>query len=113
VAKVSAVHALTDMAKFKPKEPKEDFRVPVPQSLAKDLNQIARIRTAVNKAVGDGSKISVTEMLLEEAEELRDTQFKEWLGKPEDEAAEQKLIDKLVKVYRAEIDAAEKTGSGR
>jgi trehalose utilization protein len=92
------------MAKFKPKEPRVDYRLPVKESLSADLEIVARIRTKVNKKVGDGTKISVTEMLLEEAEELRDTSFAEWSGKPADEAAEDELVDRLVKVY-------EETGS--
>lgn len=113
---MSAAHAL-DMAKFKPKEPREDYRVFIPRSVAQDLDLIAEIRTAVNKAVGDGTKISVTEMLLEEAEELRDTQMKEWGGRPADEAEKKHLIDRLVKVYKAEAEAAaeskKKSGAGR
>jgi hypothetical protein len=102
---VSAARALNDMAKFKPKEPREDYRVFIPRSVAKDLDLIAEIRTAVNKAVGDGTKISVTEMLLEEAEELRDTQLKEWGGRPADDAEKKRLIEKLIKVYEAESKA--------
>lgn len=96
---MTAARALTEMAKFKPKEPRVDYRVPLKESLSEDLEIVARIRTKVNKRVGDGTKISVTEMLLEEAEELRDTSFAEWGGKPPDESAEDALVDKLVKVY--------------
>lgn len=108
---MSVAHSVADMAKFRPKEPREDFRVPIGESLAEDLKLIAEIRTAVNKACGDGTKISVTEMLIEEAKELRDVQFREWGGKP-DESAKAKLIEKLVKVYKAEADAA-KTDASR
>ncbi len=98
------------VAKFKPKEPREDFRVPIVRSLANDLNLIARVRTAVNKAAGDGTKISVTEMLIEEAEELRDEQFGEWGGRPVDEAAEAHLIKRLVKEYEAEAKTVDVAG---
>jgi hypothetical protein len=91
--------ALTEMAKFVPKEPREDYRLPLRRSVAADLEQVARIRTKVNKRVGDGTKISVTEMLLGEADELREESFAEWGGKPVDEAAEDVLVEQLVKVY--------------
>lgn len=117
---MTAARALSEMAKFKPKEPRVDYRVPLKESLSEDLEVVARIRTKVNKKVGDGTKISVTEMLLEEAEELRDTSFAEWGGKPVDEAAEDELVAQLVKVYEAtgsiSLAASEpkkKSGAGR
>lgn len=105
---MSVAPKISEMAKFKPKEPRVEFRVLAVRSLAEDLEQIARIRTAVNKRVGDGTTISPTSMLLEEAEELREEQFAEWGGKPDGSAAEAKLIERLSGVYQAEAEAAEK-----
>lgn len=97
---MSAAPKVTEMAKFKLREPKAEYRVLVVHSTAEDLEQIARIRTAVNKAVGDGTTISVTSMFVEEGEELVEQQFEEWGGKPLDPSAETKLIEKLIAEYK-------------
>jgi len=107
---VSAAHKATvsEMA-FKPKEPRVEYRMMAVKSLAAELEQIARVRTAINKAVGDETQISVTSMLLEQAVELRDAEYKIWGGKPVDDEAEAKLIARQIEVYRAAAPPQEHT----
>ena len=100
---------VSEMAKFKPKEPRDEFRVLMVKSLAADLEVIARVRTEVNKIVGDGTSISVTSMLLEEAAELREEQFAKWGGKPDGKEAEAKLIARLAESYKADAEQAAKS----
>lgn len=92
-----------DMA-FKPREPKDEFRLLVVQSLADDLRVIAKVRSLVNMKVGDKTQISVTEMLIEEAEALRDSEAASWGDIPalDDVEGQKKLADRLAKVYEAD-----------
>lgn len=83
---------------FKPDEKEKPYKVMLPLSLVQDLVLIARIRTEVNKKVGSGREFSVTRLLLEAAQDLRDAQFKEW-GKPENAKAERELVERLAAVH--------------
>lgn len=98
---MSAAHkaSVSEMT-FKPKEPRVEYRVLVVKSLSVDLEQIARVNTAINAAVGDETKISVTSMLLDDLKEMRDAEYKSWGGKPVDEESEAELIKRLIEVHR-------------
>ncbi len=98
---MSVAHKSTvaDMAKFKPREPRDEVRILVVRSLKEDLDLIAEVRTRVNELSGDGTMISVTSMGLDELTELREEQFKEWGGKPTTPAAKEALIERLVAAF--------------
>jgi hypothetical protein len=89
--------------KFIPKPPTDDYRVPMPTDLGGDLKLIAAIRTEVNRRVGDKKKISVTEMLLEGAEDIRDSQFADWGGKPTTDDAVEEIIERETKAAREKL----------
>lgn len=99
---MAALRAIADVAKFKPREKEKEFKVWLPVSLVKDLNQIIRVRNAVNAATGDGTEWSITQLLEEGVRDLRDSQLKEWGGAPKDEEkAEKALIERLIAVFRS------------
>lgn len=100
---MSATHALEMAKTFTPKEPTKDYRVPLATSLAIDLDLIARIRTRVNDQVGDKTKVSTTEMLIEAAQDIRDSQFADWNGRPETDAAVEVIVEREVKAARARL----------
>lgn len=93
------VSPVAEMTKWRPKEPKDELRLQIVRSLSNDLQLIARVRSKVNKEVGDGTQVSPTQMAIEELEELVDEQFKEWGGKPVDQHAEDALIAELCKTF--------------
>lgn len=100
---MSATQALDMVKTFTPKEPTKDYRVPLATSLATDLDLIARIRSRVNERVGDKTKVSPTEMLIEAAQEIRDSQFADWHGRPATDAAVEEIVEREVKLARERL----------
>jgi len=101
-------HAFEMAPKFKPKEPTKDYRVPLAQSLSVDLDLIAKIRSRVNEEVGDKTKVSPTEMLIEAAEDIRDSQFADWAGRPTTDAEVEDIIRREVIAARAKLPTTPK-----
>jgi hypothetical protein len=77
---VPANHALDMAREFTPKQPTRPFKLLIELPLAADLDLIAAIRTKVNKANGatTDTTVSVTEMLMEGAADVRNSQFADW-----------------------------------
>lgn len=100
---MSATQALDMVKTFTPKEPTKDYRVPLATSLATDLDLIARIRSRVNERVGDKTRVSPTEMLIEAAQEIRDSQFSDWNGRPTTDAEVEAIVEREVKLARERL----------
>lgn len=103
-----ANQALEMAREFTPKEPTKDYRVPLTLSLSIELDLIAKIRSKVNEEVGDKTKVSPTEMLIEAAQDIRDSQFHDWGGRPTTDAEVDAIIKREVVAARAKLPVSPK-----